>query len=218
MLHSGLRTIEIRHLRFADIQWQERRIRIEQSKGLKDRIVFLSEASIAALQSYLAVRGPAESLPEQVFVYRHQPFSKTYCMERLQTYGKRCGVRITPHQLRHSCATLLLNAGAPVLTVQTILGHKRLDTTLGYARLYDGTVAADYYQAMLSIERRLALPEDRLKPSPTVGQLVAMVDALRRGTLSAQQIEMLMLLRSGILALAELQEAIEDVKVPAQLD
>jgi site-specific recombinase XerD len=218
MLHSGLRTIEIRHLRFTDIQWHERRIRIEQSKGLKDRIVFMSEASIAALQAYMELRGPQEYLPEQVFVYRHQPLSKTYCMERLQTYGKRCGVRITPHQLRHSCATLLLNAGAPVLTVQTILGHKRLDTTLGYARLYDGTVAADYYQAMLSIERRLALPEDRLKPPPTVGQLVAMMDALRRGTLSAQQIETLMLLRSGILALAELQEAIQDVKVPAPLD
>ncbi len=48
-----------------------------------------------------------------------------------------------PHQLRHSCATLLLNAGAPVLTVQTLLGHEWVDTTLGYACLYDGTVAAD---------------------------------------------------------------------------
>jgi len=215
MLHSGLRTIEIRHLRFEDIQWQERRIRIEQSKGLKDRIVFLSEASIEALRTYLAVREPKESLPEQVFVYRHRPLSKTYCLERLHTYGERCQAQVTPHQLRHSCATLLLNAGAPILTVQTLLGHKRLETTLGYARLYDGTVAADYYQAMVSIERRLALPEDRLAPPPGVGQLVALVDALRRGALSPQQTETLMQLRNGILALAEREMAIQDVKVPS---
>jgi integrase len=49
---------------------------------------------------------------------------------RLATYGARYGVIVTPHQLRHSCATLLLNAGAPVLMVQTILGHKHVDTTL----------------------------------------------------------------------------------------
>jgi hypothetical protein len=48
---------------------------------------------------------------------------------------------------------LLLNAGAPVLTVQTILGHKFIDTTLGYARLYDGTVAADYYEASIKLAR-----------------------------------------------------------------
>jgi site-specific recombinase XerD len=39
---------------------------------------------------------------------------------------------VTPHQLRHSCATLLLNAGAPILTVQAILGHKHVDRTLRY--------------------------------------------------------------------------------------
>ncbi len=74
--------------------------------------------------------------------------SKTYCYKRLRTHGKRCGVTVRPHQLRHSCAKLLINAGAPVLTVQNILGHKWVDTTLGYARLYDGTIAAGYYGAM----------------------------------------------------------------------
>ncbi len=53
-------------------------------------------------------------------------------------------MHVTPHQLRHTCATLLINAGAPILTVQAILGHKHIDTTLGYTRLYDATVAADY--------------------------------------------------------------------------
>jgi len=55
------------------------------------------------------------------------------------------------------CATLLLNASAPSLAVQTILGHKHINTTLGYARLYDGTVAADYYRAMAGVGERLIL-------------------------------------------------------------
>jgi hypothetical protein len=112
-------------------------------------------------------------------------------------------VTITPHQLRHSCATLLLNAGAPILTVQTLLGHKHIDTTLTYARLYDGTVAADYYRAMSTVERRLELVPTPEQPIAEPGQLVALVDALSSGTLNDSQRELVHALRSGILALAE---------------
>jgi hypothetical protein len=108
----------------------------------------------------------------------------------------------------------LLNAGAPVLTVQNILGHKWVDTTLGYARLYDGTVAADYYQAMTVVERQMALPEDRLAQPPSAGQLLALVDSLREGTLNKTQAETVRQLRAGILALTEKGRFIQDVKVP----
>ena len=120
---------------------------------------------------------------------------------------------ITPYQLRHSCATLLLNAGAPVLTVQTILGHKWVDTTLGYARLYDGTVAADYYGAMVEVERRLALPEDWLSQPPGIGELIAMVNSLRQGTLNASQTDLLQKLRNGLKSFAEQENHMGDVNV-----
>jgi site-specific recombinase XerD len=214
MLHSGLRTCEVRDLHFADLDLHEQKARIEQSKGLKDRVVFLSEATISAIEAYLEVRGPKEALPDNVFIYRHRPLSKFYCWQRLQTYGQRCGIFTAPHRLRHSCATLLLNAGAPVLTVQAILGHKWVDTTLGYARLYDGTVAADYYSSMQVIEKRLSLPGDRLSQPPRLGQLLAMVDSLRQGTLNEAQTETIRQLRVGILALAEKEGTIQDVKVP----
>ncbi len=213
MLHSGLRTGEVRFLRLQDIDWTGHKVRIEQAKGLKDRLVYLSQATLDALHGYLEVRGLQEALSEHVFIFRHKPLSLSYCSERLRTYGKRCGVVITPHQLRHSCATLLLNSGAPVLTVQSILGHKWVDTTLGYARLYDGTVAADYYAAMASIEQRLALPEDRLAAPPAVGQLIALLDSLRSGTLNTSQSEAVRQLRAGLLALAERENVIWDVKV-----
>ena len=159
---------------------------------------------MTALRAYLDLRGPADS--DHVFIYRHQPLSVSYCYERLRTYAARCGLRVTPHQLRHSCATLLLNAGAPILTVQTVLGHKHIDTTLGYARLYDGTVAADYYRAMDEIERRLAVPDDAgTTTPPESGQLLSLVDALRDGTLNAKQQKMVYALRAAILRLGERQ-------------
>jgi Phage integrase family len=125
-------------------------------------------------------------------------------------------VKVTPHQFRHCCATLLLNAGAPVLTVQTLLGHKWVDTTLGYARLYDGTVAADYYGAMVEVERKLALPEDRLSPPQSIGELIAMVDSLRQGTLNASQTVLLQRLRNGLMSFAEQENRMEDVNVLSQ--
>lgn len=215
MLHSGLRSGEVRFLRLNELDCANRRLFIRQSKGLKDRIVYLSEATVSALQDYFEVRGPAEALPDNVFIYRHRPVSESYCGQRLRTYHRRCGVKAIPHQLRHSCATLLLNAGAPVLTVQALLGHKWVDTTLGYARLYDGTVAADYYQAMHLIERRLALPEDRVSNPISIGKLVALADSLKESTLSPAQAETVRQLRTGLRALQDSQnQTMEDVKVP----
>ncbi len=66
-------------------------------------------------------------------------------------------------------ATLLLNSGASVLAVQTILGHKQVDTTLEYARLYDGTVAADYYSAMNHVERQISVAGRSAKIVPSLG-------------------------------------------------
>jgi integrase len=213
MLHSGLRTGEVRRLCLQDVDWQGRKLRIEQGKGLKDRLVYLSQPSLQAIASYLEVRGPQSALPAQVFIFRHRPLTRSYCFQRLRTYAQRCGVQVTPHQLRHSCATLLLNCGAPVISVQALLGHQCIDTTLGYARLYDGTVAADYYAAMALVEQRLALPEDRLASAPAVGQLIALVDALHSGTLTVVQHQAVRQLRTGILALAAQARAIQDVKV-----
>ncbi len=201
MLHSGLRTCEVRRLRLGDIDWESHRIRIEQSKGLKDRLVYMNTATAEALQAWISERGDADYLSNHVFLYRHQPLSRRYCHVRLRTYRKRCGIQITPHQLRHSCATLLLNAGAPVITVQALLGHEKVDTTLGYARLYDGTVASDYYRAMSQVERLFELPDSRQVPVSSPAELVALVDTLGNGMLNEIQREMLQVLRDGILSL-----------------
>lgn len=87
-----------------------------------------------------------------------------------------------------------------------ILEHRQIDTTLGYARLYDGTLAADYYSAMNKVERQLALPEDNAKEPPKIGELIALADALRNGSLNPTQTEIVRGLREGL-------GLLEDVKV-----
>ena len=201
MLYSGLRTGEVRRLRLDHLELSRRCVRIERSKGLKDRIVCLSTTTTEAVTAYLEVRGPAAG--DYLFMYRHRPLSDSYCGQRLRTYGRRCGFKVTPHMLRHSCGTLLLNAGAPILTVQTILGHQHIDTTRNYARLYNGTVAADYYRAVDQVEAQMELQAGANGGPPNGGQLLALIDTLGNGTLNEEQRETVAVLRAGLLTLVE---------------
>jgi integrase len=140
MLHSGLRTCEVRSLHWRDVDLQAQTIRIHESKGLQSRVVFLSPQTIQALN-----RLPRNS--EYVFTYHNQPLSRRYCQSRLSTISRQCGFHVTPHQLRHTCASMLLNAGMSILSVQKILGHKYVETSLRYARVNDSTVVRDFQRA-----------------------------------------------------------------------
>jgi len=155
--HGGLRCGEITDLLLADLDLPGKRLRITRSKGAKDRTVYLTAVVVAALQEYLAVRGPA--VTNHVFVYRHRPLCKDLVRGRLKAKGKRVGIRAYPYRLRHTCATQLLNAGARLETIQYQLGHDQLHTTQVYARVYDETAATDYYQAIAEVEERLTLVE-----------------------------------------------------------
>ena len=121
-----------------DLDIPGRRLTIRNSKGLKDRTVYLSETVVHSLLEYLAVRGPADS--EHVFIYRNRALRKDLVRARIKDVGKRAGVKVYPHRLRHTCATQLLNAGCKVTSIQQFLGHKRLNSTMIYAKVHDQTV------------------------------------------------------------------------------
>ena len=146
MVHSGLRTCEIRALCWQDIDLKRRTVRIGESKGLRSRVVFMSSPTLKALKK-LTKTG------EYVFTYNNQPLSSRYCQSGLGKIGKKCGIPVTPHQLRSTCATILLNAGMSIFGVQSILRHKYVDTTLRYARIYNRNVAMSYQKAITTIER-----------------------------------------------------------------
>lgn len=154
---SAMRLGEVEELRLEDLDLPGRKLTVRQGKGMKDRVVFLTDATCRALMEYLPVRGAG--VTDHVFLYRNRALRKDLIHSRIKAAGDRVGVKVSPHQLRHTCATQLLNAGCRVTSIQKLLGHTRLNSTMIYARVHDRTVANDYYAAMQEVEQRLLLLE-----------------------------------------------------------
>ena len=210
---GGLRLGEVEELRLDDLNLDNKQLIVRQGKGRKDRAAYLTDKAISALQAYLSVRGDGPT--GHVFLFRHKPVSKDFIRGRIQAAGKRAGVKVTPHQLRHTFATQLVNAGCKITTIQALLGHKRINTTLTYARVHDRTVAEDYLAAIAVVEKRLEPHLSALSDRATAvngavpkedddgnGRLLTLVDALETEALNGSQRELVAELRAGILALA----------------
>jgi len=152
---GGLRLSEAEELRLEALDLSERRLTVRQGKGRKDRTVYLTDTAVRALRHYMAVRGMGPT--DHVFLYHNKPVCKDLLYRRIRAAGERVGVKVSPHRLRHTYATQLLNAGCRVTAIQKLLGHRRLNSTMIYARVHDRTVAEDYYAAMAQIESHLTL-------------------------------------------------------------
>jgi len=150
---GGLRVGEVEELSREDLDLPGHRLVVRQGKGRKDRTVYLTDTVVRALEAYLDVRGMGPS--DHVFLYRNRPLRKDLIPVRIRTTGARVGVKATPHRLRHTYATQLVNAGCRVTSIQKLLGHRSLSSTMIYARVHNRTVAEDYYAAMARIEKQL---------------------------------------------------------------
>lgn len=201
---SGMRVGEIEELRLEDLDLAGRKLTVREGKGLKDRTVFLTDTTVRVLRAYLEMRGMGPT--DHMFLYRNQSLCKELVHARIQSAGKRVGVKAYPHRLRHTCATQLLNAGCRVTSIQKLLGHKELGTTMIYARVHDQTVADDYYTAMQHVEQRLDLlgqPETTPEPpQEPPGEnlcihLLALTEQLASPDLNAEtRLEIVMHMRS----------------------
>jgi site-specific recombinase XerD len=101
--------------------------------------------------------GPAASRGA-VFLNRFgQRLSVTGIQLCLAAYCRQAGVWLTCHQLRHTFARHLVEAGVPVTSIQRLLGHARLRTTESYLHISDGQTQADYQVAMTILAERLSL-------------------------------------------------------------
>ena len=171
---GGMRIGEVEELRLEDLDLSARlnaglpggRLSVRNGKGLKDRTIYLTETAIQALQGYLAVRGGSNTQhSDHVFLYRNAPLKIDLIRNQMLYLGQRVGIKVYPHRLRHTCATQLLNAGCRVTSIQAFLGHKKLNTTMIYARAHDQNVAEDYFAAMQRVEQRLDIvPVPQEKP------------------------------------------------------
>jgi site-specific recombinase XerD len=153
LAHTGLRASELLDLQFQDLDLSTNRLTVRQGKGQRDRIVYLSELARQTIDWYLAgtIRSPVAPLWTRP---NGQPFSYSWLRTHLATCGLAAGIaNLTAHRLRHTLATRLLNAGMDITRIQKLLGHEQITTTQIYARVFDTTVQADYYQAMCKIEQ-----------------------------------------------------------------
>jgi integrase/recombinase XerC len=147
----GLRISELVGLQVDDLDWGERMVRV-RGKGSKERLVPIGEPALKAIGTYwdqllepptgtqpVFLRSPKKRLPLQIAA-----FGRT-----LKRYLAGAGLdpAITPHKLRHSYATHLLDAGADLRSVQELLGHAHLVTTQVYTHLTTERLKRAYDEA-----------------------------------------------------------------------
>ncbi len=151
MLRCGLRVAEVAALSIDAIEQKRKRLLVQNGKGRKDRMVYLSNDALSALNDYLKIR-PA-SAARLVFLVekgncRGQPISVRGIQKRIEYYAKKAGVSASCHQLRHTMATQMLNVDADLSTIQELLGHSRITTTQRYCKISNVKVERDYSKAM----------------------------------------------------------------------
>ena len=135
----GLRVSELCGLRMEDLDSSERLIRV-RGKGKKERITPIGDHALQAINYYWKGLGSIPERAQPVFwTSRNQarPVAARVVQARLKRYLARAGLdpELTPHKLRHSYATHLLDGGADLRSVQELLGHAHLVTTQVYTHV-----------------------------------------------------------------------------------
>jgi integrase/recombinase XerD len=149
---TGLRVSELLAIRLADIDWEGRSIRVI-GKGNKERIVLLGARAMECLETYIHTSRPAlmnGKHDESLFLSRlGRGLSVRMFHVAIGNYlqGAGLGKRVTPHTLRHTFASHLLEGGADLRVVQELLGHANLSTTQIYTHVSEGHLRDSYAKA-----------------------------------------------------------------------
>lgn len=148
---AGLRVSELVGMNDRDVDFTDGTIRI-RGKGRKERIGQLGSFANQALTDYIQVRRPAPNGTKEPATFRNKfggRLTARSVARMLEKYIKECGLdtRTSPHTLRHSFATHLLNGGADIRSVQELLGHKSLVTTQIYTHVSTANIKAAYDKA-----------------------------------------------------------------------
>jgi site-specific recombinase XerD len=148
----GLRASEIIRLKVKHIDKAQSIIRIEQSKGRKDRNVMLPQEILGLLRQWWRVRPSRHDVgipvPERwLFPSRKsagRPITTRHLNRLFHEAADAAGIKkgVTLHTLRHSFATHLLERQTPLRTIQALLGHSKTDTTTRYAHVATGMISA----------------------------------------------------------------------------
>ena len=146
---SGLRVTELVSLNLDDIDLEQSSVRC-LGKGGKERVIPIHDSAVAVMRRYIDEVRPSfvkKSSGRSLFLnMRGQRLSRQGFWLILKAHTKRAGItkKITPHTLRHSFATHLLQGGAPLRHVQELLGHSSITTTQVYTHLTSEHVRTEY--------------------------------------------------------------------------
>jgi integrase/recombinase XerC len=147
----GLRVSELCGLRLEDIEWNEQLVRV-RGKGKKERQVPIGKPALEAIERYWALLPARPGPSDPVFLGSSKgpkPVQARTLQLRLKRYLEIAGLdpHLTPHKLRHSYATHLLDAGADLRSVQELLGHAHLVTTQVYTHVTTERLKKAYDEA-----------------------------------------------------------------------
>ena len=145
MYAAGLRVSELISLKQADVDVQSGLV-VCHGKGSKERRVPIGKSAIHWLQQYSAVRaGYGKPTSPHLFLNRGKPITRQFAWSMIKRYANKAGVKdISPHTLRHSFATHLLQRGADSRSVQALLGHSDISTTQIYTHITDRHLRNSY--------------------------------------------------------------------------
>lgn len=136
---SGLRLQECLHLRPVHIESARMKVRVENGKGKKDRYTMLSRRTLKTLRKYFRVYKPKEWLFEGRYGARYSARSLATIVGRASSKAS-IGKEVSPHTLRHSFATHLLESGVALPVIQKLLGHASIKTTMIYLHVTEALV------------------------------------------------------------------------------
>ncbi len=139
---TGLRVSEVIALRVDDIDSQRMLIRVRQGKGRKDRYVLLPDMLLEVLRTYWRAACPTDFLFPSRSQSGHLTRISVYnaCRKAMRVAGLT--KHVSPHTMRHTFATHLLETGADLRTIQTLLGHRSIRTTAIYTKVSMDTLRA----------------------------------------------------------------------------
>lgn len=145
MYATGLRVSELVGLKQNDIDLLAGLV-VCHGKGNKERRVPLGKSAIHWLQQYAAVKaGYGKSSVPNVFLHRGRPFTRQIAWSMIKRHAEKVGIKnVSPHTLRHSFATHLLQHGADSRSVQALLGHSDISTTQIYTHITDVHLRSAY--------------------------------------------------------------------------
>ena len=145
LIATGVRVGELASIRLEDINLDQRSVRI-MGKGSRERQVFLpNEAIIALVREYIAAKHRSDRSSSRLLVNARGRFASTACIRaRIKSLARTAALprRITPHMLRHTAATSLMEAGVDIRFVQRLLGHQSITTTQLYTHVSDRALKA----------------------------------------------------------------------------